>query len=886
MVRDVVRDARSRFSSMRATRAARVERTVAEIRILLALPLRAPRCRRAEGMNDFRQIREVPEMEMALTSAAASGKVYPGGAVSVVTRDSSWKCKNGAGEVSGPVTTETLKVWWDYEQINETTLVVTEGMSAYAPVCEVPELFKALALADPGATAAAPASEPAKEHELWRQPSPPRHDQYHQAHPERNSAPDAHDRPNERGHRSTDARTTASALATAAAAEAAAREARSESLRRASSGLAANAIPQQQWQPPRTHTHSSPYLPFPASAPTSSLTPVVSRDHASAAFPEAAPAQSADIFASTPAQPWSAAMQRRHTEAASSTRPPPQSLLSSRAQSVAPAAALASIMKRQPPSQPQRSAPSQPNALGGAPRYLSLGARFDECGVDDEDDDDAVATNKVSRKVLFRGMRPDDVGAAAGVAQPLATAASSHSGVGVVKRAMSKAGTGVIGQIGQMYGALQEEMQSLESEYARLKTHLHEDYTRYFKTLETALAESEQKLRRAREQTRELKAQARAEEESIARQRHELEALAATADRTRADAERVAAADAAVKAREAEVSAREETLAAAGHELAAQRAAFERSRDEADKRWADADAQLAASTAALDSRAADLDAEYKRCVAAKDALREETERMELEGRRREALIAEGESRLDADIRAFEAARAEQQASLDEDRRKVREHVDALEKYKEMNKEMLEADRAALRNEREALRARLGEERDRAAARARREEDARAAASTTSPFDGEQRREQPFHHAAYAGVGVGGGSRVLSSASSLRYLNTPNPPMRAHAAYEVYSNGGSAPPAPASAAAAAAADAGAMLVPVFRGGQPEEGATRVGDVALTSDTTVGSLRAALQSQFQLPAGFQLRKRRVPIHPTQDHHAALDFFSDRSSAIVVD
>ena len=32
----------------------------------------------------------------------------------------------------------------------------------------------------------------------------------------------------------------------------------------------------------------------------------------------------------------------------------------------------------------------------------------------------------------------------------------------------------VIGQIGQMYGALQDEMQSLESEYSRLKTHLHE----------------------------------------------------------------------------------------------------------------------------------------------------------------------------------------------------------------------------------------------------------------------------------------------------------------------------------------------------------------------------------------------------------------------------
>jgi hypothetical protein len=31
---------------------------------------------------------------------------------------------------------------------------------------------------------------------------------------------------------------------------------------------------------------------------------------------------------------------------------------------------------------------------------------------------------------------------------------------------------------------------------------------------------------------------------------------------------------------------------------------------------------------------------------------------------------------------------------------------------------------------------------------------------------------------------------------------------------------------------------------------------------------------------------MRKRRVPIHPTQDHHAALDFFKSAGDALVVD
>jgi hypothetical protein len=81
--------------------------------------------------------------------------------------------------------------------------------------------------------------------------------------------------------------------------------------------------------------------------------------------------------------------------------------------------------------------------------------------------------------------------------------------------AMSEGGAGVIGQIGQMYGALQEEMQSLESEYSRLKIHLHEDYTKYYHALEGALAESEQKLKRARAKTRELRTASQAERETM-----------------------------------------------------------------------------------------------------------------------------------------------------------------------------------------------------------------------------------------------------------------------------------------------------------------------------------------------------------------------------------
>ena len=74
-------------------------------------------------MDDFHQIHQVPELATAMPST--SGKRHAssaGAAVQSITRWSAWKCKNGDGEVTGPVPTETLKMWWDYEQINEDTM--------------------------------------------------------------------------------------------------------------------------------------------------------------------------------------------------------------------------------------------------------------------------------------------------------------------------------------------------------------------------------------------------------------------------------------------------------------------------------------------------------------------------------------------------------------------------------------------------------------------------------------------------------------------------------------------------------------------------------------------------------------------------------------------
>jgi IS1 family transposase len=349
-------------------------------------------------------------------------------------------------------------------------------------------------------------------------------------------------------------------------------------------------------------------------------------------------------------------------------------------------------------------------------------AAADEDEDEDEDEDDGVAHDN-SRTLVFAGMTPDDIhrqrggngtnphllpgspaaararsvdstdiagrqrAALASLPVPSPSRESHRSSVnsgsnnnggggGGSKRAMSEGGAGVIGQIGQMYGALQDEMQSLESEYVRLKAHLQDDYTRQYRGLETALAASEQRLTHTRARTRELQSTAHAERQALARERRDAEAVTESAGRAHAEAERAMAAAKSVGAREAAVSEREATIAAAGHELASRSASFERSRDDADRRWTELECQLTAERATLDSRRAELDTEYDKCVATKDALRAEGELAGQDLHRRSALVKETELRLDGDIRAFESARGEQQAQLDEHKCKVREQAEA------------------------------------------------------------------------------------------------------------------------------------------------------------------------------------------------------------------
>eukprot|EP00002_Diphylleia_rotans_P019117 TRINITY_DN36_c1_g3_i3.p1 TRINITY_DN36_c1_g3~~TRINITY_DN36_c1_g3_i3.p1 ORF type:complete len:1308 (-),score=223.83 TRINITY_DN36_c1_g3_i3:438-4274(-) len=68
---------------------------------------------------------------------------------------------------------------------------------------------------------------------------------------------------------------------------------------------------------------------------------------------------------------------------------------------------------------------------------------------------------------------------------------------------------------------------------------------------------------------------------------------------------------------------------------------------------------------------------------------------------------------------------------------------------------------------------------------------------------------------------------------------------------------------------------------------EEEAERniLGEVIINDSTTVGDLRLMIVNELQQPANFVLKKKRIPIHKTQDTKQALSFFRSSSDYIIV-
>ena len=422
-----------------------------------------------------------------------------------------------------------------------------------------------------------------------------------------------------------------------------------------------------------------------------------------------------------------------------------------------------------------------------------------------------------------------------------------------------------MGQISSMCDALHRELRALERERDENRARIEEEREVAASHRAAADAAAETKLRATRNEIRALKADARAELETVAARTRELDTLIAISSEKAAEAESVRAREASVAAREVALVDREATIVSA-----------ERRLETAEATRVRAETRLEEDRARLQRQRETLDAEYERCREAWDAVREEEIAAEAEIRRRVEIAEETETRLVADARALENAKENHAKRTDAERACLDARADALERREASFRAEMGTERDAIARERDAVRAALGDA-FRRAEETRREEMERAveeaaAAAAAEALDRES-----------GGIDT---RRVDGrvDASDSRPSAPPPPPPEAARLRSVAPSPSS--PSPASPAAASAVAAGAVVVPVYLGGQPEEGGARVGDVALTSATTVGSLRASLRARFRLGTGFRLRRRRTVVEEGRDREPALAFFRGYEDAVVVE
>ena len=71
-------------------------------------------------------------------------------AVNVNMAKATWYYKDKHGMKQGPSMLDTLKIMWDFNEVDETTHVFADGMMDYAPIRDVPPLFKVGRPHEPG----------------------------------------------------------------------------------------------------------------------------------------------------------------------------------------------------------------------------------------------------------------------------------------------------------------------------------------------------------------------------------------------------------------------------------------------------------------------------------------------------------------------------------------------------------------------------------------------------------------------------------------------------------------------------------------------------------------------------------------------------------------
>ncbi|KAK3281186.1 hypothetical protein CYMTET_11004, partial [Cymbomonas tetramitiformis] len=99
----------------------------------------------ADGMDDFQQVKSLNALRLELTEPPSSLNPKLSN-LKLNLKRATWYYLDKKGTKHGPSILDTLKIMWDFTEVDEDTMVRTEGMDEFAPIRDVPPLFKVLAM--------------------------------------------------------------------------------------------------------------------------------------------------------------------------------------------------------------------------------------------------------------------------------------------------------------------------------------------------------------------------------------------------------------------------------------------------------------------------------------------------------------------------------------------------------------------------------------------------------------------------------------------------------------------------------------------------------------------------------------------------------------------
>ena len=810
----------------------------------------------AAGMDDFKPLKGVGEL---LGQFSAGGPAAP----QVDFGRASWYYKDKMGVKLGPSVLDTMKIMWDFKEVDENTLVHTDGMDDFKPICELPELHKALATGNipnpalPALEAPVPAI-PAMDESISfpvssvpALPAPPSFAQ-----------PDSAEALSKAEQQKVELSAT-KALLEATQAELKVKEATLKAKQevRAGAGLPQGAGPRSPWTPPP---------PRPAGDLTESEFDEDDEEYEK-------------LMSSVKVN-----LNREVPRGAESVNP----------------------MFRQKPKGASPAAKSP----GGRP---VTGRPLTTRAIVDEPVEQRAVEESFGEKMRARFAKDPGEDKAPGFqALPPVTWSTQTPQAAISSEPVTQQ---------TIYSVFKSEMKTLEDEYRRCRDKLEREYESRHAYLTAQLVEEHNKVKHVNKQYQRVKdvmeddiAQLEQEQrrlqlleqqlaEAQTRVNSEVEVM-----RLKLEEDNVKTAEyldqqkAALESeqqahkREKEAirkeydkldTARQAVLVekrAIEEELEESRAEMMKGREKVDDDIKEFDVYKKELEKLHDTRQLILQEEQEEFIknravemaklqdmqtmaaqeieAAEERLADlEKQRTEIEydNAQRSSYLDIHQKKLEEDRKSFETYRAQMEGELEAEREKLKEHIRALEARETMNSDLLDTDRRRLLREKESLAAEVEAERSRL------EEQRIEQARKTMEMQQQIRKlqDQLLSH------GYGFGTPLMRSAA-------PTPGGMASMMAATPSAKRMATPA----AVASSSKPGGGLRCYVNVAEPNN---LLGEVSITSTMTLGALRKVVQSRFGLPTTFKMKRRKVPIRAAQDHHLARDFFKDlQDDYLVVD